>query len=269
MLFLPATADVISGFVEAAEAAPEELSAIANVMQAPPLPFLPADLHGSTVLMAMLAYADPADEGDRAVAPFRALAEPLADMVRPMAYPEVFPPEPEDFHPVAAIRTTFADGVDTAAAEKILEGLEQSTAPMSVVQLRVLGGAMARVPADATAFAHRDRRVMVNVAAMHERPEEAPVHRAWATALAGVLDRGRAGAYVNFVGEEGPERVREAYPGRTWERLRAIKAEYDPTNVFRLNQNIPPAALARLGEDRAGLQHVGIVPRQDREPRVA
>jgi FAD/FMN-containing dehydrogenase len=269
MLFLPATADVISGFVDAAEAAPEELSAIANVMQAPPLPFLPADLHGSTVVMAMLAYAGPADDGVRAVAPFRALAEPLADMVRPMAYPEVFPPEQEDFHPVAAIRTTFADGVDAGTAETILERLEQSTAAMSVVQLRVLGGAMARVPADATSFAHRDRRVMVNVAALYERPEEAPVHQAWATGLGAVLDRGRAGAYVNFLGDEGPERVREAYPGPTWERLRAIKAEYDPTNVFRLNQNIPPAALARLGEDRAGLQHVGIVPRQDGESRVA
>jgi FAD/FMN-containing dehydrogenase len=194
MLFLPATAYVISGLVAAAEAAPEELSVIANVMPAPPLPFLPADLHGSTVVMATLAYAGSADDGLRAVAPFRALAEPLADMVRPMAYPEVFPPEEEDFHPIAAIRTTFADGVDRGAAEAILGSLEEATAQMAVVQLRVLGGAVARVPAEATAFAHRDRRVMVNVAAMYERPEEARVHQAWATGVAGLLDGGRAAA---------------------------------------------------------------------------
>ncbi len=269
MLFLPATADVIAGFVDAAEAAPDELSAIANVMPAPPLPFLPADLHGTTVVMATLAYAGEVDDGVRALAPFRALAEPLADMVRPMSYPELFPPEQEDFHPVAAIRTTFADGIDGGAAETILERLEVATAPMAVVQLRVLGGAMARVPAEATAFAHRDRRVMVNAVAMYERPEEAPVHRAWATNLAHALDHGRTGAYVNFVGDEGPERVREAYPGPTWERLRAIKAEYDPTNVFRLNQNIPPAALARAGGHRARRQHLGIVSRQDDQARVA
>jgi FAD/FMN-containing dehydrogenase len=105
----------------------------------------------------------------------------------------------------------------------------------------VLGGAMARVPADATAFAHRDRRIMTNVAALYERPEERPAHEAWVAGLANELSLGDASAYVGFLGDEGEERVRAAYPGPTWDRLAAIKARYDPDNLFRLNQNVPPA----------------------------
>ncbi|HET6748439.1 MAG TPA: FAD-dependent oxidoreductase, partial [Actinomycetes bacterium] len=90
MLLLPATADTIAGLVAAAEAAPEELSVIANVMPAPPMPMVPADQHGRLAVMALLAYAGEAEAGQRAVAPLRALAEPIADLVRPMPYPEIY-----------------------------------------------------------------------------------------------------------------------------------------------------------------------------------
>jgi FAD/FMN-containing dehydrogenase len=105
----------------------------------------------------------------------------------------------------------------------------------------VLGGAMARVPSDATAFAHRGSRVMVNVAAVYERPDEANVHEPWVAAFAAALRQDGDGAYVNFLGDEGEARVRDAYPGATWDRLAKIKDRYDPTNLFRLNQNVPPA----------------------------
>ena len=113
---------------------------------------------------------------------------------------------------------------------------------MRVAQIRVLGGAMARVPAEATAFAHRSSRIMVNVAAFYEGPEDRPRREAWVADFAAALEQGDAGAYVNFLGDEGEERVRAAYPGSTWERLVEIKGRYDPTNLFRLNQNIPPAS---------------------------
>jgi FAD/FMN-containing dehydrogenase len=242
MLFLPATPDVIASFVAEAEAAPEELSTIANVMTAPPMPFVPAELHGQLVIMAMLAYAgEDVDEGERAVAPFRSLAEPIADMVKPMPYSGMYPPEEGDYHPTAAARTMFVDTIDRDVAETIIEYLRASDAMMRAAQIRVLGGAMARVSAEATAFAHRSSRIMVNVAAMYERPEEAAAHEKWATDFAAVLSRGVGGAYVNFLGEEGEGRVRAAYPGATWDRLAKIKGRYDPTNLFRLNQNIPPA----------------------------
>jgi len=100
---------------------------------------------------------------------------------------------------------------------------------------------MAAVPADATAFAHRTSPIMATVAAVYARPDEAPVHEAWATRAANDLRQGDIGAYVNFLENEGEERVRAAYPGHTWDRLASVKRDYDPDNLFRLNQNIPPA----------------------------
>jgi FAD/FMN-containing dehydrogenase len=240
MLILPATPEVIASFVAEAAAAPEELSTIANVMPAPPMPFVPAEHHGRPVVLALMVYAGAAEAGQRAIAPFRSLAEPIADLVRPMRYPEMYPAEEGDYRPVAAARTMFLDAVDRAAAGTILDRIGDSTAQMAVAQLRVLGGAMARVPEEATAFAYRRRGLMVNVAALYASPEERPAHEAWVEGLAAELRRGEVGAYVNFLGDEGEARVREAYPGPTWNRLAKIKARYDPTNLFRLNQNIPP-----------------------------
>jgi FAD/FMN-containing dehydrogenase len=251
MLILPATPDVIVSFVAEAEAAPEELSTIAAVMTAPPLPFVPAEQHGRPVVMAQLAYAGAVEDGRRAVDRLRALATPIADMVRPMPYPDLFGPVDPDYRPVAVTRTQFADSIDRRAAETILERIEASTAPMAVAQLRVLGGAMARVPVDATAFAHRGSRILANVAAMYQRPEERSEHEAWVADLAAKLRQSDAGAYVGFLGDEGAEGVRAAYPGSTGDRLTATKGRYDPDNVFRLNQNIPAAAvLRRAGEAR-------------------
>jgi hypothetical protein len=101
------------------------------------------------------------------------------------------------------------------------------------------------VSADATAFAHRSSRIMVNVAAFYEGPEDRAAREAWVTDFATALRQGDGGAYVGFLGEEGEGRIRDAYPGSTWERLAAIKGRYDPTNLFRLNQNIPPASEGR------------------------
>lgn len=241
MLILPATPDVITALVAEAEAAPEELSIIANIMTAPPMPFLPPEVHGKLITMAMLVYAGDGDAGERAVAPFRALATPITDMVRSMSYPQIYPPEPEDYHPVAASRTMFMDVIDQRAADVMVDSLRASNAQIAAAQIRVLGGAMARVPVDATAFAHRQRRMMVNVAAIYTQPDEAATHEAWVIDFASALRQGDTGAYVNFLGDEGAARIREAYPEATWDRLAAIKARYDPTNLFRLNQNIPPA----------------------------
>ena len=241
MLFLPATAEIVARFIEEAESAPEELTTIANVMPAPPMPLVPEEAHGKMIIMAMLAYAGDIEAGERAVAPFRALATPYADMVRPMSYPEMFLPDDDSYHPTAVARTMFVDGVDLGVAETIMENLEASDAPVRVAQLRVLGGAMARVPADATAFAHRTSKIMANVAAFYDGPEDKIVREAWVDGFAEALRQGDDGMYVNFLGDEGEEAVRRAYPGSTWDRLAEIKARYDPTNLFRLNQNVPPA----------------------------
>lgn len=240
MLLLPATPETITGFMAEAEAAPEELSTIANVMPAPPMPFVPEEHHGRMVIMALVCYAGAADEGERVLAPFRALADPLVDMVRPISYPEMYPPE-EDFHPMAAGRNLFIDKVDQSVAELILERLEASDAFMRVVQLRALGGAMARVPSDATAFAHRKSPIMANVAAVYMDPEGREAHEAWAGDFAARLRQSDSGSYVNFLGDEGVDGVHASYPEETWNRLAEIKRRYDPANLFRLNQNVPPS----------------------------
>jgi FAD/FMN-containing dehydrogenase len=243
LLILPATPDTLAAFIAEAEAAPEELSTIANVMPAPPMPFVPEEHHGRLVILGLLCYAGPTEAGERAVAPFRALATPIVDMVRPMRYPEIYPPDDPNFHPTAVGRTLFVDAINRGVTQDIVAQLEASNASMRVAQLRVLGGAMARAPAEATAFAHRGRRIMVNVAAFYDGPEDRAVREAWVSDFAAALRQGDSGAYVNFLGDEGADLIREAYPGATWERLRAIKARYDPANLFRLNQNIPPAKL--------------------------
>jgi hypothetical protein len=240
MMMLPATPDVIAGFISLAEAAPEELSTIANVMSVPPAPMFPEEFHGKLVLMGLMCYAGEAGDGERAIAPFRALAEPMLDMVQPQPYPEMYPPEDDTYHPTAVGRNMFIDTVDDAVARTILKYIEESDASMRVAQLRVLGGAMARVPSDATAFPHRSSRIMVNVAAFYEGAEDKAARDAWVDSFAGALRQNDAGAYVNFVGEEGGEWVRRAYPDATWNRLVAVKKKYDPTNLFRLNHNIPP-----------------------------
>lgn len=241
MLCLPATPEVIASFIAEAESAPDELSTIANVMTAPPMPFLPAHVHGKPIIMAMMVYAGDAASGERVIAPFRALTTPYVDMLRAMPYPEMFPPEEGEYHPVAASRTMFIDHVTRADAEMILNRLQRSSGSMAVTQLRVLGGAMSRVPTDATAFAHRNSRIMVNLAALYEKPDEKEIHEAWVTEFALALQQSDKGAYVNFLGDVDEAQIRAAYPNGTWERLAAIKARYDPDNFFRLNQNIPPA----------------------------
>ena len=240
MLLLRATAETIAGFAAAAEAAPEELSAIANILPAPPLPFIPTQVHGRLVVMALICFAGDPEAGQRALAPFRALATPLADLVRPIGYPEMYPPEEEGFHPTAVSHTMFLDRLDTRAASTILEFLQASDAAMRAAQLRVLGGAIARVPDDATAFAHRQRRIMVNLAAFYQGSKDKPLRQRWLERFATTLSPVDDGAYVNFLGDDGPARIRQAYPGPTWDRLVAVKRRWDPDNLFRYNHNIPP-----------------------------
>lgn len=192
LLILPATPDTVAAFIAEAEAAPEELTTIANVMSFPPMPFVPAEMHGQVGIMAIMVYAGSPDAGERVVAPFRALATPLADMLRPISYPEIYEPEDPAYHPVGVTRTMFLKRVDRDVASTMMDALHASDAPMRAVQLRVLGGAMARVPADATAFAHRQAPILANIAVFYEDPEERARRQAWADELSGALDQGYA-----------------------------------------------------------------------------
>jgi FAD/FMN-containing dehydrogenase len=262
LLVLPATADTVAGWIAASDEAPEELSTIANVMPGMPMPGIPEQVFGKLVLIGMVAFAGDDAAAQAAIAPFRALAEPLADLVKPMPYPELYAgeegeaaeaaeaaaeggeaagPAPEEYHPTAVARTMFVDPIGVDEAETVMSFLESSDAPIRVAQLRVLGGAASRVPADATAYAHRASRIMVHLAAFYDGPEDRVLRERWVDEFAAALQQDDRGVYVNFLADEGAERVRAAYPGGTWDRLVEIKRRYDPENVFRRNQNVAPA----------------------------
>ena len=240
LLVQPATVDSITTLLAQASAAPEALSLIANVMPCPPLPFVDAAHHGELVIFSLVCWCGPVDEADAALAPIRAAAPAIGDMLRPMSYAEIYGPEDPDYRPLAVARTLFMDDVDEADARLMLDRLAAIDSPMKVVQLRPLGGAMARVPADATAFAHRTRAVMGNVAAFYTGPDDLDRTTSWVEALTSDLRDG-PGAYVNFVTDEGVAGVRAAYPPATYARLAEVKRRYDPDNLLRRNQNVEPA----------------------------
>ena len=240
-LVLPATPEVLAGFVAAAKAAPDALSTILMAMPAPPLPFLPPELVGTTVLIGMMAYAGPARQAERALAPFRALAEPLADLVRPGPYSMMYLPEDPAMKPALAVRTLFKDDIDINTARIILDMLKSCDAPMHMAQIRVLGGAAARISSPSTAYAHRDAEALVAFLAMDGSLRAAARHTEWAASCVAALGGATRGTYVNFLGDQGSDMLSRSYTEATWQRLRQVKRRYDPTNLFRLNQNIPPA----------------------------
>ncbi len=247
LLILPATAETVERFMALSSEAPEELGTIANVMPCPPLPFADAQWHGKLVIFGLICWAGDAESGANVLEPFRDLARvggldaPIADMLSSGPYTVMYPPEDPNYHPLAVSLTGFLDRVDRTTAETIMDRLETFDAPIRVVQLRVLGGAIARIADGATAYAHRASEIMFNVAAFYEGDRDRAEKLTWVDGVVGAIRQSDDGAYVNFLSDEGPARVRAAYPGKTYDRLVEIKRRYDPDNLFRLNQNIPPA----------------------------
>ena len=245
MLILPATADTVAEFVRLALEAPDDLGTIAAVMSAPPMPFIPEAARGQVVIFALMAYAGAPEDAAGVLAPFRAIATPVADQLAPMPYSGLFPPDESGFRPIATSVTGFATGFGRDIAQTALDALSAArTRPgvqMAVVQLRPLGGAISRVAPDATAFAHRDRPIMFNVAAMVGDVAELEGQRGWVAELAAAIADGTPGAYVGFSMADDEEQVHAIYPGATYARLAAIKCRYDPENIFHRNHNVPPA----------------------------
>ncbi len=251
-LFLPVTREVLEGLVAAGENAPEELTTITFIMPTPPLPFVPQELHFKPSAIVMFVHAsDDIAAGQAALAPFRALATPLAEGVFPMPYPGIYDFTAEGGKPgPGVIRSVMLDGLDDDAIDTILTRVAAPSTPGAITEIRVLGGAMARVPADATAFAQRDARVLFALITSFQDPAEAPIHEAWTQEYFEAIAAKGTGVYSNFLAAEGEARIREAFPGSTYERLAEVKRAYDPTNLFKLNQNIapaPPVAKRRFG----------------------
>ena len=249
LFMLPATVDTIARFMELALAAPDELGAIVNVMPAPPMPFVPAEHHGKLVIMALMAYAGGPADADPVLAPFRAIATPLADLLAPMPYSRMFQPEDDSYHPVATSWTAYAERFDRDDAQLVVDTLTSRMGDpevqMAVVQLRPLGGAIAGVSSDATAYAHRERAIMLNTAAIVSGVEALDAQKPWLRELAESLADGTPGAYVGFVVDPGQDRIHDIYPGETYDRLAEVKRAWDPDGVFHHNHVVSSTKVMR------------------------
>ncbi|HKG24745.1 MAG TPA: FAD-binding oxidoreductase, partial [Thermomicrobiales bacterium] len=214
VLALPATREVIRGYLEYSTSAPDDLTTIANLMYAPPAPFVPQEHVGKLVLGILVTWTGSADEGERALAPLRALATPLVDTIGPIPYPAIYRYTDHQSLPhLASIRMMFARSLSDDAIDATLSAMEHASSPFSLIQFRGLGGAMGRVSPDATAFAHRDQRYYVAIIGLWLDPtEDAAVHTNWTESLWETIRPEGSGVYVNFLENEGEDRIREAYP---------------------------------------------------------
>jgi FAD/FMN-containing dehydrogenase len=228
--------EVLRLYREVTANAPDALTVFAPVMTTP---------EGAKVIALIVCYNGPIAEGEIAIERLREFAPALADTVQPMAYVEVQRMLDEAFPPGLQVywRSHFLTGLPDAAIDTIVERFAGVTSPLSVVIVEPMGGAVGRVGRDATAFDQRDAAYNLAIIARWTEPAEADQHIAWARELWEATRPYAGGVYVNYLGVgDGAERVREAYGPAKYERLAALKAKYDPTNLFRLNQNIAPSS---------------------------
>jgi FAD/FMN-containing dehydrogenase len=238
-------AELLRFLREFVASAPDDLGLTVAFLTAPPAPFVPEPARGKPIVAVLCCHCGSIDDATRDLAPLRAFGPPAADLVQPMPYVAVqqLVDAGAEYgaHHVYLKSDHLAELADPAI-ETIVEHAAKMTSPASMVLVLPLGGAVARVPSDATAFGHRSAGWDYNAYAMWADAREPDRHIAWARAFSAAMQPFAIGAYVNEMVDEGEERVRAAYPPATYRRLAELKKKYDPTNLFRLNQNIRPAA---------------------------
>jgi len=244
-VFYPADAahDLLRTFREWAPGAPDDVTALVNLTTAPPLPVIPEEWHGKKVAALIAASAGPVDAGDGLLGGFRGVAEPIADLLGPMPYHVIQtlidPLWPKGIH--AYFKATNLARLDDDLIDRLCQFHLAAPGPQCEIHLHQMGGAVARVGEGATAFAERSMPFVLNAVTGWHDAEAGPAHREWARGVIAAAAPDSTGrAYVNFLGD--PDEARTSYGEDTYARLVALKNQYDPTNVFRLNQNIPPTA---------------------------
>jgi FAD/FMN-containing dehydrogenase len=235
---------VLNRYREFVETIPDELCVWAVLRKAPPLPFLPEEVHGREVVVLAFMYAGDAAQGERLIEPLRQFGEAYGEHIGPnpytgwqQAFDPLLTPGARNYwksHNFAALSDEALDVVIAYAANL--------PSPQCEIFVALLGGEANRVAADATAYAHRDVNFVMNVHARWEEPSQDDLCIAWSRDFfEAARPFAMGGVYVNFMTEEETDRVVAAY-GPNFERLARIKGKYDPGNLFHLNQNIKPAA---------------------------
>lgn len=221
---------------------PDELMTIVVQRKAPPLPFVPQELHGKPVVSVVCCYAGPVDEGEEVVRPLKAFGSPVLDLCVPkpyVAHQAMFDASfPHDwwYYMRACDVAQLSDPVIDIAVDHAT----QISSPLTAFPIWQLGGAVARVPEDETAFNGRSAGYTFNITAATATAEGFDQERDWVKRFWRALEPHHTSVYVNFLMDEGQERIREAYGAQKYARLQELKRKYDPGNFFHLNQNIPP-----------------------------
>jgi FAD/FMN-containing dehydrogenase len=226
-------------------AAPEELMALAIFWNAPPLDEVPAEWHDQPAFIFAGCYSGPMEAAEAAIRPLREFATPIADLSSPVSFMEMqrlFDPDYPDGRRYYW-KSRYVRDLDDASIAALERQAAARPSPLTSLDVWALGGAMQREPAGGAAFAGRDNRFLVGIEANWEDAAADDANIAWARDVFADLGRlGDGAAYLNFpgFGEERDDLVRAAY-GPNYDRLVAVKTAYDPTNLFRINQNIRPA----------------------------
>jgi FAD/FMN-containing dehydrogenase len=245
-VFYPAdkAADVLRVYRGWVGTAPDELTTLVNLLTCPPAPFLPEAWHGKPLVAVIGMHSGPADAAERALRPLREIATPVADLFGPMPYVAMQSLVDPLWGPGAHsyMKAGFMSGLDDAAIDTLVAQHASVTSPKTEVHIQHLGGAVARQGSDATPFGGRDAPFVLNIIASTPAPDGYDEAVDWAQETYTALGPALTGStYVNFLSDEGSERVRAAYGPETYRRLVALKDKYDPSNVFHLNQNIQPS----------------------------
>ena len=222
---------------------PEELTTMTALVTAPPAPFIPLEFQGKPCIAVAGCYAGSMEDGQRAIAPLREFSPPAVDLFGEMPYvalQSMLDAMHLDGHR-NYWKSDYMDALDDEAISVLVEGFANVPSPMTHVDIHDLGGAIRSVGEDDTAFSHRDARYVYNIVTAWTDPADDERNITWTKDMwSALLPYSRGATYVNFMGSEGEERVKASY-GPKYQRLAEIKREYDPTNFFRLNQNIKPA----------------------------
>ena len=238
--------EVMSEVSEALRAGPDEIGCVMGIRKAPPAPFLPEEVHGQLVLMVTVMYGGDVAAGEAALAPIRAIGSPVADAVEPKPYATF----QTMFDAAAGLgarnywKTHYLAEMSRAAIDVVCDRATDIASPETAVSMMALGGEIARRPADATPYRHRDAEWFVVVQARWREADEDESHIGWARSLFDALaPHATGGVYLNATSpDEGETGVHDALGEETYDRLAAVKAQWDPENVFHLNPNVRPAA---------------------------
>ncbi|MEX2551563.1 MAG: FAD-binding oxidoreductase [Actinomycetota bacterium] len=228
--------------------APDELFSASVLKLAPPAPFLPAQVHGTSIVILGVCWVGEHEEGLEFLSPLSDMGEPLANLVAMRPYTQLQSMLDAGWLPGFQNywKAQYLSGLPDDAIETVLSKAAEITSPLSDLKVFPIGGAFGRLGEEDSAMSHRSAPWVININSRWVDPHESGRHMQWTRELwSAVRPFSTGGVYVNFLGDEGEDRVREAYGPAKYERLVALKNKYDPTNLFRLNQNIKPTFSAR------------------------